>query len=165
MFKVNDYVVYGATGVCQIIDIRKEEYTSNNEAEYYVLQPVYNNNLTIKTPVNNPNPFMRPIITKDDILSLIEMMPEIEPVLIDNWKQRSDQFKAALKTGKVEEWIKIIRTLYLEKKAKSAANKNLTKTDEGIMNDAEKQLNEEFAISLNIPPDEVLPYILEHVPE
>ncbi|XER11640.1 hypothetical protein SATMO3_18100 [Sporomusa aerivorans] len=130
-----------------------------------MLQPVYNTNVTIKTPVNNSNAAMRPIISKDEILALIAMMPEIEPVLVDNEKQRSEQFRAALKTGKTEEWIKIIKTLYLDKKAKSAVNKKLTKTEEGIMNSAEKQLNEEFATALNISPDEVVPYILDRMPE
>ena len=165
MFKVNDYVVYGSTGVCQITDIKKDENISTDEAKYYVLHPVYNNNMTIKTPVNNPNPLMRPIITKDDILSLITIMPDIEPILIDNEKHKCDNFKVALRTGKNEEWVKIIKTLYLEKEAKSVVNKKLTKTSEGIMDNAEKQLNEEFAIALNISPDEVLSYILEHIPE
>jgi len=39
MFKINDYVVYGSTGVCQIIDISKEKNLSNDEIQYYVLQP------------------------------------------------------------------------------------------------------------------------------
>jgi CarD family transcriptional regulator len=92
-------------------------------------------------------------------------MPEIEPFGEDNWKYRSDNFKAALKTGKTEEWVKIIRTLYLDKQAKSAVHKKLAQTDEAIMNNAEKQLNEEFAIALNISPDEVVSYISEHIPE
>ena len=33
MFKVNDYVVYGLTGVCQIIDIKKEKVGGSNQ--YY----------------------------------------------------------------------------------------------------------------------------------
>ena len=166
MFKVNDYVVYGSTGVCQITGISKYKYNGSNETEYFVLQPVFSNTtLTIKTPVNNPSPAMRAIITKDDILALIAIMPEIEPISEDRGKQRSDSFKAALRTGEQEEWIKIIKTLYLEKKANSTANKKLTKTDEAIMNIAEKQLYEEFAIALNISPDEVLPFIFEHVPE
>lgn len=163
MFKVNDYVVYGSTGVCQITDIAKDEYVGSDETEYYVLQPVYSNNMTIKTPVNNPNVLMRAIITKDDVLSLIASMPEQETIWTDDERQRRNDFKAALKTGKNEEWLKIIKTLHLEKEAKSVVGKKLTKTDEEIMNAAEKQLYEEFAVALNISPDEVLPYILEHI--
>ncbi|HWR43229.1 CarD family transcriptional regulator [Sporomusa sp.] len=162
MFKVNDYVIYGSTGVCKITDIGRDKYSSD-ETEYYILHPVHNNNMTIKTPVNNPSVLMRPILTKDEVLSLITSMPEKETFLIDNNRERSITFKAALKTHQDEELIRIIKTLYLEKQAKSVVNKKLTKTDEDIMNTAEKQLYEEFAIALNISPDEVLPYILEHI--
>jgi len=163
MFKVNDYVVYGLTGVCQITDISKCEHGSSDETEYYVLNPVYVNNMTIKIPVDNPNISMRELITKDGVLSLMAAIPEEETIWIDDDKLRCTSFKAALRTGKNEEWIKIIKMLYLEKQAKSIVGKKLRKTDEDIMNSAEKQLSEEFAIALNISTDEVLPYILEHV--
>lgn len=163
MFKVNDYVVYGSTGVCKIVDIRKDKDINGNEIDYYILQPVYSNNMTIKTPVNNDKVLMREIITKEDVSSLISTMPEKETVWINDYRQRNEVYKTALKTGKCEELIKIIKTLYQEKKQKSALGKKLMKSDEDIFKAAEKQLNEEFATVLNISPDEVLPYILEHI--
>ncbi|MGI5920980.1 MAG: CarD family transcriptional regulator [Syntrophomonadaceae bacterium] len=165
MFKVNDYVVYGLTGVCRITDIRKDEYINNDETQYYVLEPVYDKNMTIKVPVNNRNILMRSIITKDDALSLIEKMPEIETVMIDDEKERSAYFKSALRLARNEERVKIIKTLYLEREAKTAIGKKLSRTDEDIMNTAEKQLCEEFAVALNIPPDQVVSYIIEHIPQ
>lgn len=163
MFKVNDYVVYGLTGVCQIIDIKKEKYLSNCEDDYYVLKPVYNNKMIIKTPVNNPKVLMRKVVTKDDVLSLIAAMPEQETIWIDDYRQRNKNFKSALKTGKCEELIKIIKTIYLEKKKESVIGKKLMKTDEDIMETAKKQLYEEFATALDISPDEVVPYIHERI--
>lgn len=163
MFKVNDYVVYGSTGVCEIVDIRKDKDINGNEIDYYILQPVYGNNMTIKTPVNNDKVLMREIITKEDVSSLISAMPEKETVWINDYRQRNETYKTALKTGQCEELIKIIKTLYQEKKQKSALGKKLMKSDEDIFKAAEKQLNEEFATVLNISPDEVLPYILEHI--
>ncbi|MDD2587009.1 MAG: CarD family transcriptional regulator [Syntrophomonadaceae bacterium] len=166
MFKVNDYVVYGSTGICQITDIRKDEYSSNDETEYYILKPVYNDkNMTIKFPVNNPNIAIRPILTKDEALSLIMAIPEMETIWIDDNRERSKLFKAILKTRKSEGWVKLVKTLYLEKDATSEMGKTLTKTDEDIMNIAEKHLNEELSIALNISPDEVESYILEHIPD
>ena len=162
MFEINDYVVYGSTGVCQIIDITKEKYLSSEETEYYVLQPAYNNKMTIKTPVNNLKVLMREIIAKDEVLSLIAAVSEYETAWINDDRQRNEIFKTALRTGKSEEWMKIIKMLHLGKKEKSAVGKKLNKTDEDIMKTAEKQLYEEFAIALNIQPDGVLPYILEH---
>jgi len=165
MFRVDDYVVYGSTGVCQIKEIKKDEI-SNDETEYYILRPVYNDkNMIIKIPVNNPHVAMRAILTKDEALSLITTMPEMETIWIDDNRERSKYFNAILRTRKSEEWAKILKTLYLEKDARSVMGKTLTKSDEDIMNIAEKHLNEVCARALNISPDKVTAYILEHIPE
>ena len=165
MFKINDYVMYGSTGVCKIADIRKETHVNINseETDYYILLPVYNDNIVIKIQVNNPNTSMRPILTKDEVLSLIKTMPETEPVWIDDNRDRSEYFKSILKSKESEGWAKLIKTLFLEKEARSLVGKSLTKTDEGIMNTAEKLLYEEFAVALDITPDEVLPFIQEYI--
>ncbi|MEN6347788.1 MAG: CarD family transcriptional regulator [Syntrophomonas sp.] len=163
MFNVNDYVVYGMTGVCRITGIGKDEYLGGDETEYYVLDPVYGENMTIRIPVNNPHTMLRAIVTKEEVLSLIATMADEGIAFIGDDRERSTALKAALKSGKTEEWIKIIKTLNHAKKEKSALGKKLTKTDEDLMNAAEKQLHEEFAIVLDISPDEVSAYILEHI--
>ncbi|MBP1764421.1 MAG: CarD-like transcriptional regulator [Firmicutes bacterium] len=164
MFRVNDYVVYGLMGVYKITDIQKNGLASSDESEgyYYVLRPVYKNNITIKLPVRKENTLLRPVITREDVLALIASMPEKEIVSIESDRERNNMFKTA-KTGNIEEQIKIVKSFYWKKKKKIAANKKLAKADEDIMNVVEKQLNEEFAIALNITPDEVHPYILEHI--
>jgi CarD family transcriptional regulator len=162
MFKVNDYVISHSEGVYKILDIKNDKFISNREIDYYVLQPAYNNNLTIKTPVNNPKVLMRRIITKDDVLSLIATMPERETIWIEDDRKRNEDFKAALKTGKSEEWVKLIKTIYLKKQEKNYSGKKISKLDEDIMKAAEKNLYEEFAVALNISPDEVVSYILDH---
>lgn len=164
MFKVNDYVVYSTTGVCKIIDIIREKNISDNDTDYYVLEPVYDKNLIIKTPVNNPKVLMRNIITKDEILELIASMPEKESIWINDDRERNEKFKAVLKSLESEEWMNLIRTIYIAKQKKTELGKKLSKADEEIMKIAEKNLNEEFALALNISPDEVAAYILERIP-
>lgn len=115
MFKVNDYVVYSTTGVCKIIDIIREKNISDNDTDYYVLEPVYDKNLIIKTPVNNPKVLMRNIITKDEILELIASMPEKESIWINDDRERNEKFKAVLKSLESEEWMNLIRTIYIAK--------------------------------------------------
>ena len=39
VFEVGDSVMYGNTGVCKILDIRKERFL-DQEALYYILQPI-----------------------------------------------------------------------------------------------------------------------------
>ncbi|NLB52446.1 MAG: transcriptional regulator [Syntrophomonadaceae bacterium] len=159
MFKVNDYIIYGLTGVCQVTDITTEEIGDNGEMQYYVLIPVYQDNLTIKAPVNNNNVMMRPIITREEVDELIAGMPEQETIWIEDMRERKNTFQAALKSGDNEEIIKIIKTIYLEREARSAVGKKMTMTDENMMNAAETQLYQEIATALNISPEEVIPYI------
>lgn len=163
MFNVNDYVMYGSTGVCKITDIAKDKYNDQDETDYYILQPVYNDNLIIKIPVSNSSVSMRAILKKDEVLSLIKTMPEKESIWIEDNRERSQLYKSILKKGNYEELVKLIKTLYLEKQEKSLIGKTLTKTDEDIMNSAEKLLYEEFAVALSVTPDEVSSYIFENI--
>jgi len=159
MFKVNDFVVYNSTGVYKIIDIRKDKDINGNYLDYYILEPAYGHNLTVKIPVNNHKVLMRKIISKEEVLALIAAMPEIETVWINDDRKRYECFKSALKTAECREWVKIVKTMYLKKKEKMSHGKKLAKADEDIMKIAEKNMNEEFAAALNISPDEVISYI------
>lgn len=163
MFKLNDYVVYGLTGVCEVVEITKEKYATNEELEHYILEPLYQKNMRIKIPVSNQKILMRNVITKDEALSLIDMMSKKETEWIEDDKERNADFKETLKTGNCEGWISIIKTIYLKKQEKISAGKKLTKADDDIMKFAEKQLNEEFAAVLNISPEEAHDFILERI--
>ena len=50
-------------------------------------------------------------------------MPEIDAVWVDDDRQRSANFKAALKSGKVQEWARVIKTIYQEKEKRAANGK------------------------------------------
>lgn len=56
-------------------------------------------------------------------------------------KQRNIDFKAAPRSGKNEELVKIIKTLHLQKEARSAVGKKLAKTDEEIFTATEKSIS------------------------
>lgn len=163
MFKVNDYVIYNSTGAYKITDIRKEKDFNEQETEYYILEPVFNNNMTVKIPVNNPKVSLRQVMTREQVLELINRMPEKESIWIEDNRERNENFKAALKTAESEEWVKLIKSIYLEKQEKQDQGKKIAKTDEEIMQAAEKNLHEEFAVALNISPDEVLSFILKRI--
>ncbi|EGT3616045.1 CarD family transcriptional regulator [Clostridium perfringens] len=168
MFKINDYIMYGTVGVCKVIDITKETIINNIEKEYYVLNPIYSNyskNTIIKIPVDNKKISMRKILSKEDMNSLINNIPNKETLWIDNDRQRNDQFKTMLKSGSCDDLIVLIRSIYLDKKKRKLNGKKACKGDDEIMQTAEKLLNEEFATILDIRPEEVKSYIRGHVPQ
>ena len=151
MFKVDDYIMYGRTGVCKVIDITNEKFINGEERKYYVLSPIHNNNTIIKIPLDNTKIPMRKIISKEDVTSLINDMSNMEALWIDDEKKRSNEFKTMLKSGKCEDLIKLISNKRYSKK--------LNKADKEIIKEAERLVNEEFAIILNISPKEVNSYI------
>ena len=152
MFKVDDYIMYGRTGVCKVIDITNERFINGEERKYYVLSGIHNNNNTIiKIPLDNTKIPMRKIISKGDVTSLINDMSNMEALWIDDEKKRSNKFKTMLKSGKCEDLIELISNKrYLKK---------LNKADKEIIKEAERLVSEEFAIILNISPKEVNSYI------
>lgn len=162
MFKINDYVVYGSNGVCKVTDIEKVS-SRNEELEYYILSPVYNNKMTIKIPVNNKKILMRELLTKSEVMNLIEGISKNETIDIEDTRRRNEEFKSIIKSGNTEEIIKVINSIKVEENEKNLLGKKLNKTDEDIMISARKNLYEELAIVLDIDVDEVQEYIKNNI--
>ena len=163
MFQVDDYIMYGTLGVCSVTSISMQN-VGGVQNECYVLNPLLENNCTIKIPVNNPRIEMRKIISKTESDALIEDMPNVKLFWFSDDKIRREEYRKALKSGDCNEWMKLIKTLYLKKKEMKAIGKKLGKTDEDACYLAEKLLYGELSITLQIPFDKVSEYILKKAP-
>ena len=162
MFKINDYVIYGSNGVCQIEEIEKMSLR-NQELEYYILSTVYNNEMIIKIPVNNKKILMRELMSKTEVMSLIEDISRNETIEIDDARKRAQEYREIIKSGNAKEIIKVINSIRLEENEKISLGKKLNKTDEDIMIIARKQLYQEIAIVLGIDIDVVGDYIRNNI--
>ena len=166
MFKINDYIVYGPMSVCKIIDIIEEENPYIGLKSYYVIQPVYSDkSAIIKIPVDSKKVFMRHLISQREVLSIIESIPNLKVLDINNDKQRSQQFKSIIKSSICSDLAQLIKSININEQEKLSSGKKLSKTDEDFKKTAEKLINEEFATVLNIPVEEVSSFILNHLPK
>ncbi len=163
MFKIGDYVVYNLTGVYRIVDIRTEKDIENRDTQYYILRPAFGGNLTVKIPTDCRKVYMRQVGSREDILELMAGIADTETAWIDDARERNHTFKSELNSGECRSWVKLVKTLYLQREEKSQLGKKLMKTDEEIMKAAEKNLSEEVAIALSISPDEVPAMILGYM--
>ena len=84
---------------------------------------------------------MRKIISKGYMTSLINDMTNMETLWIDDEKTR----------------------LIFNKRYSKSISKKLNKADKEIIKEAERLLNEEFAVILNISPNEVNSYISSQI--
>lgn len=155
MFKVNDYIMYGRTGVCQVTEIRNGKSMGNTGTDYYVLNPVFEKNSVIMTPVDNEKILMREVVSKKEILSMIDLISNEDTEWIDDDKIRNEKFKSSIKAGICEDWIRLIKTIHLQMEEKKSIGKKISQMDEGILKEVKKLLYEEFSLVLKIPTDEV----------
>ena len=166
MFKINDYVFYGARGVCQIADLRMVELGGMDAQECYVLKPLAHVATNIYVPLSNDEILghIRPIMSKDQIIDLIDHMPDEETSWISDDRERSKAYAARVGSCDSRELIQLVKTFYLEKSHHSRS-KRLSASDGKIMGAAERLLYEEFAFVLGIDPKEVLPFIQARLPQ
>ena len=102
---------------------------------------------------------MRRVLTVEEIDTLIDGMHEDPEEWIDNDGERKRVFQEILESGDRKKIMHMIRLLYLHREQQKKRGKKLHITDERTFREAEKILHEEFAHVLQIPTDQVVPYI------
>lgn len=164
MFEKGSYVIYGGTGVCEVVDVTTMDIDGiPKDRLYYVLKPNEQKSGKIYTPVENQKAVLRRIISREEADALIDDIPNIEDVWVPNERQREERYKECIHSCQCRELVKIIKTLYMQRKRRSAQGKKATATDEKYMKIAEENLYSELAVSLGIPKSEMLQYINERI--
>lgn len=141
MFQKGDYIVYGSSGVCEVEEIGPMNMSGiAKEKLYYTLSPVYSSGSRIYTPIDNDKIAMRNILSREEALELIDNIPQIEPLWVNDEKKREELYSQKMKTCSFVEWIKIIKTLYLRRKSRIEGGKKLASVDERYLKMAEDSL-------------------------
>ena len=164
MFQINDIVVYGAQGVCQIVNTENQK-VGNEFRKYFVLKPKDDRVATFFVPCWNEKALakMRKIMTKNQIDALIDSMPGQIPNWIANDNERKEVYKKILASGDQSAIVSMIQAIYLHKKEREAEGKRLHMSDERFMKDAEQLLYNEWQYVLNMNKAELMAYILERI--
>lgn len=165
MFQINDVIIYGSQGVCEIAAI-EEKSISGVKKEYFVLKPIKDQGSTIYAPTDNAfvRKKMRRLLTVSEINNLIDSMPDEKTVWIDNVNARKECYRNLLAGGDHSALIQMIKAIYAHKKEREAAGKCLHMMDEHFFKDAEKILYNEFQYVLKLSGKEALmEYILGRI--
>ena len=161
MFEIGDLIMYGARGVCRVEEITELDWSSAEHGrKYYVLKPLYKSD-KIYVPIDNDKVYMRPVMSKEEILAMIDSMPEIE---VENRKARSIQqlarfYQAAIDSHECADLVKLTKSIHRKKAAAEKQNKQLGQIDIRYMQHAEDLLFGEIAAVLEIPRDSVVDFI------
>lgn len=156
---MNKYVVYGVHGICEVEGIINQKFNSDSLARnYYVLRPVFEKASKIYVPVNSSiiAERMRPVLSQKEIDEIILSTLDEKIEWISDYKKRSEQFHRILSHRNEKEILQMISCLYLHSKE---SEKGLTSSNADMLKAAQNLIEQEFAFSLNIKPEEVGKYI------
>ena len=164
MFKVNDVVVYGSHGVCEIVSI-EEQKIGGETKKYFVLKPKNDKGATFYVPTWNEKAWgkMRKVMTKEDVDALIDSMPNKTLTWIANENERKETYKQILASGDQAAIISMVQALFSHKKEREADGKRLHMSDEHFMKDAEQILYNEWQYVLNVDKAGLMDYIFRRI--
>lgn len=160
MFKKGEYVVCGNKGVCMVEDVTTLNISGVDKGrEYYILKPVYTAGSTVYVPVDSTKESIRKVLEREEANKLISGIPDVPLITIANDKLLEQEYRGCMKSNNCEEWVKIIKTIYLRKQKRLEAGRKVTAVDAKYFRIAEDNLYGELAISLDMPREEVESYI------
>lgn len=164
MFEMGTMLVHPTYGVCEVVHIGKIDMKNvKDDRLYYTLVPLYDSKSKLFIPTDSGSSGLRPVMTKESALELVASLPAMEPIAVQNEKEREKVFKDMIRNGNCEDISRIIKTLYLRKKARLAAGKKAVSLDEKYLFMAREQLYGELAVSLGIEKNGVEEYIAQSI--
>lgn len=157
MYDKGSYVSYGGHGICQISDIRPMDFGNGiGQQEYYVIQPIAPGSATIYLPAGNSNvqKKMRPVLTQEEIDSIIHSVKNDEMPWVLDRKLRLAQFHQVLSRRETRELLLLASCLH-----QRSMEKGLSGSELDILHRAEGIIEQEFAFSLQIGREKIGEYI------
>lgn len=164
MYKIGDHIIYGGEGVCKVEAIGVPEIFDRKESrEYYTLLPLYRQG-RIYTPVDT-TVFMRPVISRDEAINLIEKMPQIDGEVYENRNVRvlSEHYQNTMNSHNCVDLVRTIKSIYAKRELMTERGKKLGQVDEKFFRKAEDLLFGEFAVALGVPKENVRDIIMKEI--
>ncbi len=158
-FNIGEHVVYCSKEICLIESIVKRSFDGINEIDYFRLIPINTNKSAYYIPCENCDAKIRPVLSKEEIYSLIDDMPTTESEWCDDRNTRKNIFHSVLKSDDYHKLISMVRSLYLHRESQKEKGKKLLAADAKAMNEAEHLIFQEIAFVFGIKEDEVSAFI------
>ncbi len=166
MFEIGELIIYGGNGVCRVEKIGPiDAGMGPKDRMYYTLNPLKNRESRIFTPVDNEKVIMRPTMTREDALKLIDQIQNVETLWISDERRRESEYKEAIRKCDCREYVKIIKTIYLRKKKRLADGKKVTAVDERYFAIAEENLYGELSVALDMDKVQAKAFVEQRVKE
>ena len=164
MFAIGDRIVYGSEGVFTVTEYTSSPIDKSDTRVFYVLRPVAGVHVNIViTPSEGGVTPMRAVIGREEALALIDRMPDISLVKVENERGRRESYRTVMSKGTGESMVSIIKTVRDRRVSFASQKRRLSETDTDFESRAKHCLYSELSVALDIPYSEVDSFILERL--
>lgn len=160
VLKLNEKVMYGTTGVCVVQSV-EDKRIGKEIKKYYVLKPVSQTSSTVYIPLDNEKLLskVRRVLSAEEIKSMLCSLSKEPDIWSDNDSERREKFSEIICSGDRKACLVLVRTLHNRQNLLSGTGKRLHIADERALKEAQRLIQDEFSVVLNIQPNEVGDYI------
>ena len=110
MFEIGDYVLNATNGICKISEVVELDMSGDKQLKsYFLLRPVEEENDRVYIPVDNADKRIRKVITQDEALAVLDRVPEIEALAVNNEKERETRYKEAVRSCEPDSVISLLK--------------------------------------------------------
>ncbi|MGP1349890.1 MAG: CarD family transcriptional regulator [Stomatobaculum sp.] len=157
MFRKHDFVVYENSGVCEIEDVKALSFSDAEPRLCYILKPLFSSDGTIYTPVNNPRVFIRPVISREEALSIIQALPDAQPDSFDGLRTGAleEKYRRAVQSHRCKDLVRLALSISRRTRRARRAGKKVSEIDGRYLKHLHMLIYGEFSVALNISPDDV----------
>ena len=164
MYRNGDYVVKIPEGVCRIEDVGTIDMSGiDKNKQFYSLVPVVGSTSKIYIPVDKADGRIRSVISREEAMSFIKSIPEIEVKEISDERMREHEYKEAVLSGDYERLVSVIKLIYTRIQKRYAQGRKATATDDRYFRQAENILFSELSFVLDIPKDRMEQFIADTI--
>lgn len=165
VFHVNDWIVYGTSGVYCVINTDVPDPTGvEKNRRYYELQA---NRQKCRTyvPMDSSIP-IRPVISRGEAEALIQEIPSLDVSLCpEHGKNAAEKYyKQLLQNSDCKTILGVVRKLSQRRAHLLKSGHHMSYTEEKYLKRGRDLLDSEFSIALGIPQEEVASFVRKRIP-
>lgn len=166
MYSIGNKVMYGASGVMTVIDIRDESFGDSSRS-YYVLRPTLARTESFTfVPTDNERlvASMRYLLSGDEIGDLLKSAADIPAVdWIPENRARQEFYKKITESGDLRSMIAMIHRINDCGRLREMEGKKNFLSDENAKAKAQRLIISEISVSLDIPEEEAKAMLLSAI--
>ena len=162
MYKIGDKVIDKNGKIFEIGTTTEKDF-GNGPSKYFVLKPVFpydfNQGYRCFVPVEKADSILRPVMSKEEALALIDSLKTLESYPEVNPRERKVYFQSVISSGSRKDICRVIKTLSEYKEVRKKNNKPLSDFDHKLLNNLLSLFNDEVSLALGISVDNVNRFI------